>query len=258
MPGGHHDDTAMIYEETGRDGLHIANKEHVEAMVLDAPHSPSTTPSSEPPLGGQNPPLLSDDFYPPGQRQTPLATSFLRSGSRFVGTQQSGRSTYEVSVDLKYVDFRESRLCGYLCIQGLTEDNPSLTTYFEGEIIGPKYSFLTKRPEWGATEKTDLQHWARFASWRPLAKQARKPDFCYKSFASKEHIYMRWKECFLVPDHRVSSISGASFAGFYYVCFNQATGNVSGLYYHQSSEKYQQLELSHVNTRGVNPAFELR
>ena len=28
---------------------------------------------------------------------------------------------------------------------------------------------------------------------------------------------MRWKERFLVPDHRVSQINGASFAGFYYI-----------------------------------------
>lgn len=29
---------------------------------------------------------------------------------------------------------------------------------------------------------------------------------------------MRWKERFLVPDHRVKSINGASYAGFYYIC----------------------------------------
>jgi hypothetical protein len=31
-------------------------------------------------------------------------------------------------------------------------------------------------------------------------------------------IFMRWKEQFLVPDHRVRSINGASYAGFYYIC----------------------------------------
>lgn len=29
---------------------------------------------------------------------------------------------------------------------------------------------------------------------------------------------MRWKERFLVPDHRVRAINGASYAGFYYIC----------------------------------------
>ncbi|KFY26617.1 hypothetical protein V493_03977, partial [Pseudogymnoascus sp. VKM F-4281 (FW-2241)] len=63
-------------------------------------------------------------------------SSFLRSGSQFRGTQHSERQVYEVQVEIKHVDMRESSLCGYLRIQGLTEDHPTLTTYFEGEIIG--------------------------------------------------------------------------------------------------------------------------
>ena len=52
-----------------------------------------------------------------------------------------------------------------------------------------------------------------------------------------DHIFMRWKEWFLVPDHRVTSIQGASFEGFYYICFNQVEGRVSGIYFHARSEK---------------------
>ncbi|KAK9465364.1 vacuolar import and degradation protein-domain-containing protein [Lipomyces arxii] len=186
------------------------------------------------------------------------SSSFLRSGSKFIGTQQSGRSTYEVHVELKHVDMTESFICGYLHIQGLTEDHPTLTTYFEGQMIGPKYSFITRRRDWGASEKTDIAHWARFPSWRPLAKQAKRPDYCHLDFEKRDHIFMRWKECFLVPDHRVRDINGASFAGFYYICFNQLSGSISGLYFHQSSEKYQQLELSHVGDHGNYYAYEFR
>lgn len=141
---------------------------------------------------------------------------------------------------------------------GLTADHPTLTTYFEGEIIGPKYTFQTRHPSWGATDKTDMQHWARFPAWRPLAKQAKKPDFHYKNFAQRENIFMRWKESFLVPDHRVREISGASFEGFYYICFNQVSGDINGIYFHAKSEKYQQLELKHVPDRGCFPAMEFR
>lgn len=49
---------------------------------------------------------------------------------------------------------------------------------------------------------------------------------------------MRWKEHFLVPDHRVRTINGASFEGFYYICFNMREGSVSGIYFHSKSEKY--------------------
>jgi hypothetical protein len=49
---------------------------------------------------------------------------------------------------------------------------------------------------------------------------------------------MRWKEYFLVPDHRVRTINGASFEGFYYICFNQISGDIEGIYFHAKSEKY--------------------
>jgi hypothetical protein len=112
-----------------------------------------------------------------------------------------------------------------LTYPGLTDDHPTLTTYFEGEIIGTKHSFRTSHPEWGSTEKVDMQHWARFPPWKPLAKHAKSPNFaCH--------------EYFLVPDHKVKSITGASFEGFYYICFNQRNGSVSGIYFHSRSEKY--------------------
>jgi hypothetical protein len=119
----------------------------------------------------------------------------------------------------------------------LTEDYPTLTTYFEGEIVGDRYLFRTKHPEWGCNERIDMQHWSKFNAYRPYAKPARKADFCFPNFAQKEHLFMRWKEYFLVPDHRVRTISGASFEGFYYICFNQTTGSVSGIYFHAKTEK---------------------
>ncbi|KAK4638357.1 Glucose-induced degradation protein 4 [Fulvia fulva] len=185
-------------------------------------------------------------------------TSFLRPGSKFRGTQQSDRQVYDVQVEIKDVDLAESFLCGYLRIQGLTDDHPTLTTFFEGEIIGPKYLFKTTHTSWGSSEKVDLQHWARFPAWRPLAKSAKSPNFTLKNYQQREHLFMRWKEYFLVPDHRVKTITGASFEGFYYICFNQASGSVSGIYFHAKSEKYQQLELKHVEDRGCMPAMEFR
>ena len=120
---------------------------------------------------------------------------------------------------------------------GLTEDHPTLTTFFEGEIIGSKYSFLTQHEDWGSTDKVDLMHWAKFQAFRPYQKQARKGSLHIPNLSQRENIFMRWKEHFLVPDHRVKTISGASFEGFYYICFNQSAGSVSGIYFHKKSEK---------------------
>ncbi|KAK4251432.1 vacuolar import and degradation protein-domain-containing protein [Corynascus novoguineensis] len=190
---------------------------------------------------------------------TPAPSLYLQPGSRFVGTQQSERQRYDVEVEIKHVDMRESFLCGYLKIQGLTDDHPTLTTYFEGEIIGTKYGFVTQHQGWGASEKIDLSHWSKFTAFQPYLKRVRKGgNTVINDVDQRENIFMRWKEHFLVPDHRVRTINGASFEGFYYICFNQAKGEVSGIYFHSKSEKFQQLELRFVENRGCFGAVEYR
>jgi glucose-induced degradation protein 4 len=103
-------------------------------------------------------------------------------------------------VKFHYVDLHSSFLCGFLRIQGLSLDNPSLTTYFEAEIIGPHYSFQTKRPEWGATERVDLDHWTKFGPLKPprQGKSIKNGwDKAYKKPLEKEVVFMRWKELYL-------------------------------------------------------------
>ncbi|KAI4912427.1 hypothetical protein J4E90_005830 [Alternaria incomplexa] len=200
---------------------------------------------------------LSSPF--PAHRFLPnTSSSLLRPGSRFVGTQTSDRQQYDVEVDIKHVDMRESFMCGYLRIKGLTEDHPSLTTYFEGEIIGTKYTFITQHPEWGSNEKVDRQHWGRFDAYKPIAKYSARQEQVSKELNQKEHLFMRWKEYFLVPDHRVRTISGASFEGFYYICFNQLSGGIEGIYFHAKSEKFQKLNLKHIQDFGCQGAIEFR
>lgn len=55
------------------------------------------------------------------------------------------------------MDEENSYLCGYLKIKGLTEEFPTLTTFFDGEIISKKYPFLTRK--WDADEDVDKKHW---------------------------------------------------------------------------------------------------
>lgn len=175
--------------------------------------------------------------------QYPSAT--FQPYSKFKGTQQSDRQIYNVEVTILTVDIEQCSMSGYLQICGLTPDHPTLTTFFTGEIIGgpdQKYSFRTRTPAWGASDKTDLTHWARFPAWRPLSLHAKRNiDFVYpmnlENWWQQEYVFMRWKEHFLVPDYKLKSIQGASFEGFYYICFNQIEGRVSGIYFHSKSEK---------------------
>jgi len=193
-------------------------------------------------------------------RIVPLSpSSYLRPGSRFRGTQQSERQKYEVHVDIKYIDLAESFLCGYLRIQGLTDDHPTLTTYFEGEIVGPKHGFITEHPAWGASKEVDVTHWGQFGPFHHYRKRIEKGSQAWiKDPARQRHIFMRWKEHFLVPDHRVRTINGASFEGFYYICFDQVNGEIDGIYFHCKSEKFQKLKLQHIPDKGCFGAMEFR
>ncbi|KAI5298155.1 hypothetical protein KEM56_004275, partial [Ascosphaera pollenicola] len=92
-------------------------------------------------------------------------------------------------------------------------------------------------PDWGADEDSDLEHWTRFEPLRALRHQARQPKFSMENFLQRNHIFMRWKEQFLVEDHRVRQLHGASFDGFYYICLDQITGGIQGIYYHQRSDR---------------------
>jgi len=62
-----------------------------------------------------------------------------------------------VEVQIDYVDWEQSYICGCLNILGLTEQDPSITTFFTGEIIGKSFPFLTRK--WDATYETDKSHW---------------------------------------------------------------------------------------------------
>jgi len=177
--------------------------------------------------------------------------------SRFTGIQKSERSSYPVTVEIKHVDFERSYMAGYLTITGLTKEYHVLTTFFEAEIIGKKHSFLTRK--WDADENKDIEHWGKFEGFSPYCKEFNSDGF-KADFSNSDFLFMRWKESFLVPDHRVKNIEGASYDGFYYICYQKSKDIITGYYYHHShhtADMYQSLELHHVPQRSFAD-FEFR
>ncbi|EMP33087.1 Developmentally-regulated GTP-binding protein 2 [Chelonia mydas] len=114
------------------------------------------------------------------------------------------------------------------------KEYPTLTTFFEGEIISKKHPFLTRK--WDADEDVDRKHWGKFQAFYQYAKTFNSDDFDYEDLKNGDYVFMRWKEQFLVPDHTIKDISGASFAGFYYISFQKSAASIEGYYYHRSSE----------------------
>lgn len=76
-------------------------------------------------------------------------------------------------------------------------------------------------------------------------------DVGVKRFKQVHNLSILWQtnfffdlqEHFLVPDHTITDITGASFAGFYYVCLQKSAATIEGYYYHRSSEWLVQLFL---------------
>jgi len=187
---------------------------------------------------------------PPLQSKQPgITTSLLYNGSRFIGHQKSKGSQYDVEVVLQHVDEENAYMCGYLKIKNLTDEYPEMVTFFDGEIISEKHPFLTRK--WDADEDVDKRHWSKFLAFCRYNKTFNSDNFDYKELRERDHVFMRWKEHFLVPDHTIKDINGASFAGFYYICFQKSTSTVEGYYYHRNSEWYQSLNLRHVPERSV-------
>ncbi|KAM4843346.1 glucose-induced degradation protein 4 homolog [Thomomys bottae] len=223
-----------------------------------APGDPAMPVRTEcpPPAGASAASAASLIPPPPINTQQPgVATSLLYSGSKFRGHQKSKGNSYDVEVVLQHVDTGNSYLCGYLKIKGLTEEYPTLTTFFEGEIISRKHPFLTRK--WDADEDVDRKHWGKFLAFYQYAKSFNSDDFDYEELKNGDYVFMRWKEQFLVPDHTIKDISGASFAGFYYICFQKSAASIEGYYYHRSSEWYQSLNLTHVPEHSA-PIYEFR
>ncbi|KAJ2692023.1 hypothetical protein H4R19_006236 [Coemansia spiralis] len=168
----------------------------------------------------------------------------LYSGSRFRGEQSNGVRSYNVTVALKYVDMGVPELCGHFTICGLTTELPVLTTFFDAQIIGTGGdTFITN--QWSATIDDDRAHWSLFPSFQQHRSRFERCDFEYRLEPSDRHVFMRWKERFVVPNHKLNRINGASYEGFYYVCYDRELGTIMGYYYHKESDSNQRLTLTH-------------
>uniref|UniRef100_H2ZLR2 Glucose-induced degradation protein 4 homolog n=1 Tax=Ciona savignyi TaxID=51511 RepID=H2ZLR2_CIOSA len=204
------------------------------------------------------PARINDGIFPLppcNSKQPGIVNTLLYNGSKFKGHQKSKGNCYDVEVTLQNVDLENSFLCGYLKISGLTEEFPTMITFFDAEIISERYPFLTRK--WEADEEVDIKHWKKFLSFYQFAKTFNNDNFDYSELKNSDYVFMRWKEHFLVPNHKIESIHGASFAGFYYICFQKSTATIEGYYYYRTSEMFQSLNLRH-SPEPTTPVYMFR
>ena len=197
------------------------------------------------------------------QIQLGVPPTILYSGSKFVGYQIFDGKCLELEVVFKYVNEINSYLCGYMKVIGLSEEYPSITTFFEGEIISEKYPFLTRSYDKnGTNEEVDRseahdissylknheiwstlrKYWSKFWSFYPFEYTFNCDDFDYNDLKNTDFVFMRWKELFFVADHTLKDIS---FDGFYYICFSKSMATIEGYYYERKSFNHPFITLVH-------------
>ncbi|KAI5965192.1 uncharacterized protein KGF55_001412 [Candida pseudojiufengensis] len=151
------------------------------------------------------------------------------------------------------------------------------------------YSFISENKNWGSYPQNDFEHWKKLTNSMNLNNEEflKKLNKIQLGLEGSKNIYMRWKEEFLLPDSRIKQIPNASFEGFYYIVLNIGDedwnldeedgndfnvgkdeqlnekfmksikkGDINGLYYHNSSEKFQSLSLNYVENHGVSNIFD--
>jgi hypothetical protein len=99
----------------------VRSRSAADYVTKSSGEGSSSTRDDEPdaPAWGADTSMLGMGYEYADPRVIPVSPStYLRPGSRFHGTQQSERQRYDVQVEIKHVDLRESFLCGYLRIQG--------------------------------------------------------------------------------------------------------------------------------------------
>jgi hypothetical protein len=192
-------------------------------------------------------------------------STYLFPGAQFKGVQsQEGLSdtgahlaNYQcpVVVTIQDCDLDSYRFSGFFEIQNLSADAEYLCTFFEAEICGPRFPLLTRK--WDTDEYVDSTHWSKFSGFAPYRDVFNEDAFTVQPYAPESrYMFMRWKELFLVPDHRVQQVSGASFNGFYYIQFDRLTGDIDGYYFYEASDPFQRLRLSFASPRGPRQSFQ--
>eukprot|EP00056_Hartaetosiga_gracilis_P007953 m.114185 g.114185 ORF g.114185 m.114185 type:complete len:192 (-) comp12813_c1_seq3:1051-1626(-) len=164
---------------------------------------------------------------------------FLFSGCSFSGTQKSERYEFPLKAHFEVVDFEQKSLCGILSIENLTPHLPQLQTYFDVDLVTSHKEFETT--EFFSTRKNDIEHWTRLPGFH-MEYIDTEDAFDFKT---NRYIYMRWKERFLIPHDEEQDLRGASFEGFYFVCFDRLNGSISGFYHHDACERYQAISLKY-------------
>lgn len=174
---------------------------------------------------------------------------YLSLGQKFKGQQMvdrmedSGhnneRNNWEVWVTIEATDLEKGILCGTMEALDVPKASTPVVTFFTGEIVdNVNYRFRTRK--WNAKEMTDTAHWHKFECFHQFEDRVRDNGGDDIDLSDFRYVFMRWKEIHFV---NVNDDCGLTIAGFYYMCLDRKTGEVTGYYYDPGTVPFQKLML---------------
>lgn len=142
----------------------------------------------------------------------------IENGAKYTGEQSTTYGSFKIDMKINTFCLDTAFLTGEFCIHDLTPYHSLLNTYFEGHLIGTHYSFLES--------KNDLDHWIKFSKFDERYITNTGLYDIYRS----DHLYIKIKEQFLLPDPKITRIKGASIEGSYYCCYYKNLDCFAGFY----------------------------
>lgn len=135
---------------------------------------------------------------------------------------------YDLWFIKQHIDRTNDLIYGFMTEK--IRDSPSKVTYFEGEIIGEKHPFLTRK--WRTNAETDKRHWLKFDCFCKYVSDFSSEEFDYTCLQASDQVFMRWKETQSIDN------LGEVAPGFYYVCLTKSSGNCEGMYYERNCAEW--------------------
>jgi len=176
----------------------------------------------------------------------PPPSWFLKPGQIFTGWQHVTHwppckpEKWSVTVTIDSCNFATGEVLGSMFAYDVPGSEGLVTTYFEGEIIdNVNHTFYSDPDASDRACVTEIRHWLRFPSFRPMRSSIVIEDGRTPALVSSQKVFMRWKEKFFITggDCRLT------IEGLYYVTLDRKTGDIDAYYFDPNSAPEQKLLL---------------
>lgn len=167
----------------------------------------------------------------------------LKRGTKYTGRQTTIVGSFKIDMKVNVFSLSQGYICGTLTIHNLTSEYKLLITHFEGVLMSAKN--ISKAAD-------EFKQWSKFSKW----KKDFENQLLFNDSLNSECLYFKIKEEFLLPNHKLTRLHGASIDGHYYCCYFKKSDSFGGFYQASGSFKHSAQRILLVRTNeGISQSF---